>query len=606
MLFGLATWRPAAGSVYDSHMKLGKPFLLASLILQSLWAIADISYRVTPDATRQVLTVEITIPVKGPTVSLQIPNWAPGSYVLSDNFRRIQDLKATTEAGSPIEVQHPNDYTWTLVSGQSGSVRVTYQVASPLMDGAIQYSGPSTYMYVVDRKEEPCRLEVALPADWKIACGLDEDGARNKFKAPGYDVLADNPVSMGNLLIDTYTVRGKPHYIVMRGAAKSDVDRAYLIKVSKLISESQTDFFGNIPYNKYVWHFSVNDALSGGGGLEHLSSTQIGLASAVGPVNVKVNSHEFFHLWNVKRIRSKVLGPFDYTQLPKTGALWWLEGTTDYYAHLLLLRYGWYSEAEFQKDIIANINAIRSNPARLEISPYDASYRVGEAANGRGNSNGYRISYYTLGFLAGLCLDTELRFRTNGRRSLDDVIRALYEQCKDFKPGFEEDGIRAQLVRFGGQSMGEYYDRVIMKAGEMPLEEALAKMGLALAQGAETYVDHGISWSPAKADKGARVRTAAGPAKGNLMSDDLILSINGRSTALSLNRDISKAMQTELEKAKEGQAIALHIKRGDQEMDVAVTPIAATRTVWQITALPKDAAKDRFRMGWYYAGKRKP
>lgn len=587
-------------------MKLGKALLLAAFLLQSFWAWAEISYRVTPDTTRNVLTVEIAIPAQGAPLSLQMPNWAPGSYVLVDNFRRIQNLKAFSGTGEALELAHPNDYTWTINAAPQGMVRVTYEVPAVPVDGAIQYSGPSTYMYVVDRKNEPCKLEVVIPADWKIACGLDEDGGRSKFKAPDYDTLADNPVSMGDLLIDTYTVRGKPHYIVMRGAAKKDVDRAYLLKVSKHISESQTDFFGNIPYNKYVWHFSVSDSADGGGGLEHLSSTQIGLASGVGPRNVKVNSHEFFHLWNVKRIRSKVLGPFDYTQLPKTGALWWLEGTTDYYANLLLLRYGWFSENEFQKVIISNVNAIRNNPARLEISPYDSSYRVGEAANGRGNSNGYRISYYNLGFLAGLCLDTELRFRTNGRRSLDDVVRALYQQCKDGEPGFEEDGIRAQLVRFGGQSMGDFYDRVVMKAGEMPLEEELAKMGLKLAQGTEAYADHGISWSPSKADKGARVRTATGPAQGNLMSDDLILSINGQSTALGLNRDISKTMQSELEKAKAGQPIPLHIKRGDQEMDVSVTPVSATRTVWQITALPSDRDKDRLRMGWYYAGKRKP
>ncbi|MFY9234583.1 MAG: hypothetical protein WAO58_09005 [Fimbriimonadaceae bacterium] len=581
--------------------------LLLLAIALPLLARAEIQYKVTPLPESNQLRVEITAPVDSSSeVSFQMPNWAPGSYRLVDHYDRVRDLKITDEIGNELAPTQPNKYTWTVPTAGKTTVKVAYLLASAVIDGAMHYSGPSTYMYVVGRKGEATKLEVALPAGWSIATGLDEDGSKTRFTAPDFDVLADNPVSLGDLLIDTYTLRGKPHFIVMRGAAKADVDRANLLKACRQVTESQADFFGGLPYNKYIWHFSVNDSPDGAGGLEHLSSTQIGLASGVGPRVVSVLSHEFFHLWNVKRIRSKALGPFDYTQLPKTGALWWLEGVDDYYANLLLFRYGAWSESQWHRSVVGNLSGVRGNPARMEISPHDASLRVGEAANGRGNSNGFRISYYNTGFLVGLCLDIEMRARTNGRRSLDDVMKALWQLCKGGKPGFEEDEIRKQLVRFGGPGMGDFYDRIVMTPGELPVEEQLAKVGLKLAQGPESFADHGILWFASKANGGARVRIAQGPAEGNLMPDDTILAINGRSTELKTNKDISLVMQAELDKAKMGQAIALKVKRGEATMDISVIPAAGTRTVWQITPLEDTPDQKRLRMGWYYAGKRKP
>jgi predicted metalloprotease with PDZ domain len=571
------------------------------LVLCCALSLAEISYKVTPDAGQGRLNVEITIPVRAATVELQMPNWAPGSYRLVDYFAGVKELRAVDGSGTEITATKPNDYTWSFAAPKQ-SLKVTYWLSSQVNDGAMHYSGPSTYLYVVGRKEEPCTLEVALPSGWKIASGLDEDGAPHKFKAPNYDVLADNPVSMGNLLIDTYTVRGKPHYIVMRGAAKSDVDRQYLLKACKHVTEAQADFFGGLPYSKYVWHFSVNDALDGAGGLEHLSSTQISLPSGVGPRAVSVISHEFFHLWNVKRIRSKPLGPFDYTKLPKTGALWWLEGTTDYYAHLLLYRYGWWGEDMWHKDIIDNLAGVRANPARMEVSPHDASMRVGEAANGRGNSNGYRVSYYNTGFLVGLCLDTELRHVTGGRRSLDDVMRALWALNKDDKPGFEEDEIRKQLVRFGGQSMGAFYDRVVMQPGELPIETQLEKMGLSLAQGDLKRTDTGIAWFAVRGE-GARVRSATGSAKDRLLANDTIVSIDGQNLKLPSLRAVSAAMQAALAKARPGTTLTLRVMRGEGELDVDLIPVETTQKGWVITKTA-DAQKAKLRDGWYFTAKR--
>lgn len=587
--------------------------VLPGLLFVACQSLADITYKVTPLPAQEKMQIEMIMGTKSPTTTLQMPNWAPGSYRLVNNYSRVSDLKATASNGQAIEAPtKPNDYTWVFKTPVD-AVTFTYTVPMQVSAGATHYSGPSTYLYVVDRKTEKCKLELVLPEGWEGITGLDAGTGEDTYIAPDYDVLADNPVTMGDYILDKYMSRGKPHYIVLRGAARQDVDRGYLLRACKHVTEAQADFFGGLPYNKYVWHFATNDSADGAGGLEHLSSTQISLASGVGPRAVGVISHEFFHLWNVKRIRSVPLGPFDYTVLPKTGALWWLEGVTDYYAHLLLHRYGWWDEKTLLDDVIGQVRGVRANARRMEVSPHDASMRVGEAANGRGNSQGFGVSYYNTGFLVGLCLDIEIRYQTGGRRSLDDVMLALWEQNKDNKPGFAEDEIRKQCVRFGGQALGPFYDKVVMQPGELPVEAQLAKVGLKLAQGPQTYTRLGFGWRAQRPTQdnlegGAVVRGVEndGPAKDALKNGDRIVAINGKNVALSTNKDISLAVDAELDKAKPGQPIKLKIKRGTETLDVEVVPVSGTReNVWQITPIAGDSKAAELRSNWYFSGKKK-
>ncbi len=557
-----------------------------------------------PEAEGKQLQITMSVPVKEKTVDVQIPNWSPGAYMLSVFNKNIKDISAATEDGKPLTVAHPDDNTWHLDVNGSKKVKITYSVASSLNDGAMHYSGPPTYLYVVGRKQERCLLKLVTPANWRIACGLDADGKMpGAFVAPTYDVLADNPVTMGNFILDRYIVKGKKHYVALRNPASRDVDMAHLIKACKYVSEAENDFWGATPYSHYVWHFSVNDAADGAGGLEHLSSTQIGLASGVGPRAVSVLSHEFFHLWNVKRVRSKPLGPFDYLVLPKTGALWWLEGVTDYYANLLLTRYGWATEKELYASLIDNLHGVRRNPARLEVSPYEASYRVGEAANGRGNSNGYKISYYNTGWLAGLCLDLEIRAQSGGKHSLDDVARALWKLCKNDRPGFEEDEIRKQCIHFGGPSLGDFYDRVIMKAGELPVEDELAKVGLKIEEHEQTFANIGFVSRPNKNDGGARVMTA--DKESPIKSGDLIIQVDGNPLDVKSNRSIAAEIARFSTQAQIGKSIKFHVKREGAEMDVSATPTEGKRMTKFLEVVNRnDLAKARLRSNWIFAGKK--
>jgi len=573
-------------------------------------AQAEIDYHVKVDPGQKLVFVTMHVPAKTGPVSIQIPNWSPGAYAYGNNYENVQDVKAVDASGASLTVEHPDKNTWSATATKNGGVTFSYALptrirgfggggGAPTEQTFIQLSGPSTYMYVLGRKSERCKVTFEVPKDWPVVTGLDgTGGGTNTYHAPTYDVLADNPISMGDIFVDKYTLRGVDHYVVLEGDAKKDVDRARLLKDARFVSAAETDFFGGAPYHKYVWHFSVYPAPDGAGGLEHLSSTQISLASGEGPRSQSVLAHEFFHLWNVKRIRSSVLGPFDYITLPKTGALWWLEGVTDYYATLLPYRYGEWKRDMFYAGILSNYNSVETNPAHLKVSPNDASMRVGDANGGRGNSNGFEISYYNLGWLCGLCLDTEIRAESHGKHSLDDVIHALFDECKNDKPGFAEDEIRHQCIRFGGEALGPFYDQVVMRPGELPIGSQLAKMGLVLQQKEEPFVDAGFV-AAANRGRGIRVVTVRDAAKGKLQVGDTVQSMDGQDLTTMTPVQVAAFLKEHVEGASVGKSISLVVMRGEDKVTVSVDPANSTRTVRSVIPDASASAEAvRLREQW--------
>lgn len=567
-------------------------------------ALAEIDYHVSVLPDQQQIQVEMDIPAKEGKVAVQMPSWMPGAYVYGNFYEHVTDVKAKDAGGSPLVVEHPEKNTWTVDFPWEGTLDISYAIplnglrrfgggADPSF---VQIAGPATYMYVVGRKGERCKIDFQVPKDWPVMLSLDPvRNQPNTFSAPSYDVLADAPVSTGKITVLQYEQHGKPHYIVLDGKYQNDVDKQKLMQDCRFVSAAETDFFGSVPYHRYVWHFIVYPGADGGGGLEHLGSTQISLAKGLGPLTQSVLSHEFFHLWNVKRIRPKVLGPFDYTTLPRTGALWWLEGVTDYYAWLLPYRYGEWERDQFFKGIVRNYDSVENNPAHLTVSPYEASLRVADANNGQGNSNGYQISYYNLGWLCGMCLDIEIRSRTGGRKSLDDVIRALYNECKDNKPGFEEGEIRNLLVRIGGPTLGPLYDQIVMKAGELPVPQELEKVGLKVDQHEEPYVNVGFTMVVRPDGKGG-IRGISGPAESKLQPGDTITTIEGEAVTADNNAALSAKYLTG---AKAGNPVHLTVQRGDQTVQVEITPVAATRTIRTIVEDPSASpAAIQLRNGW--------
>lgn len=579
---------------------LTRSLVTASLVGVVALASADVFYTVTLAQGSPTAQVDVSLSKVGARFTFAMPNWPPGAYRLSYPFKQVKDMVVTDGKGNALLPVGEKDGEWVVNGVQGGKLHIRYAVPVQTHDGALHFSGPNTYVYFPDRMNEKCKLTVVAPSDWKVLCGLDATGSSDRvYSAPDYDTLADNPVSAGNIIVDRYEVDKKPHTIALMGEFRDDIDRAELLRLCRYVTESQRDFFSGLPYRKYVWHFFVSDGLYGGGGLEHLSSTQIGMASGLKGGIPSLLAHEFFHLWNVKRIRSKVLGPFDYSQLPKTGALWWLEGVTDYYADLLMYRYGWSSRDTLMGAFVnSNYLPVLNSPNKDKVSAYSSSVRVGETDGGLGNSSGYLMSYYELGWLQGLCLDIELRVQTQGKATLDHVTRALWDLCRTSGQGFEEGEIRRQLVKFGGPGLGEFYDRTVMSAGMPPAKEQLAKIGLLIEERSVPTVEIGFGWTASKAQGGATVRNLKAPADG-LQARDLIVEIGGTSLALPRNRAIAEAMEAAIASAQVGVPLKLKVKRGEQLLDVAVTPVAGTKTETVVVDDPNaTAAQAALRAAW--------
>lgn len=555
----------------------------------SAFSIADISYKVSvvQGETDGHLHVEMTIPTGTGREVIECPVWEPGAYDEGDYGKRVQNFAVVNSDGSSADSQHPDFSTW-VVEGKRGSLLVSYDIPARISNNQLHYSGPATYLYVKGRKEEPCHLDMELPTGWKLAIGLDPEGKTpGHYYAPTYDVFADTPVTMGDITIDQYMSHGKPHYIALYGQGVPNVDQKFLIKACKYVSDAEGTFFGEVPYKRYVWHFNTFNAPDGGGGLEHLNGTEITLSSGVGPGMQGVLMHEFFHLWNVKRIRSKVLGPFDYTQLPRTGALWWLEGVTDYYAHTLETRYGWAGPDRLYGSIASNYQSVENNPAHLQVSPYDASFRVRDAGGGRGNSNGLNISYYNLGWLGGLLLDIDIRSHTGNRKTLDDVELALWKECRNNQPGFQEDEIRNLCEKIGGPEVAKDFDAWIMNPGELPVADSLKKIGLSLVTTQQERPKAPFSFGP-NMDESKPAMVVTDPGTTDLKKGDQVLSYAGIDFTSQAGMG---SLFRKMRDLKPGDKVPITVKRDGQEVNATVTIGSQEFTVYSVTADP-NASKE--------------
>jgi predicted metalloprotease with PDZ domain len=467
--------------------------VLSATVLAGAQAGPKVQYTVSmPQPASHYFEVALRVAhAGGAPLRLVLPVWTPGSYMVREYARHVQDFFAQG-GGRALAWRKVNKNTWEIDARDAGPVEARYRVyanelgvrSSDLDDEHGYFNGATLLMYPEGRKNEPYELTVAPHGDWQVATGLDPvPGKANTFTAPDYDVLVDSPVEMGRFELLEFAVRGVPHRIALHGPAR--MDRARMVRDFERIVSKQVEMFGEIPYKRYL--FILHAGISGGGGLEHLNSTSLQTARLSfrrekdWEAFLDLVSHEFFHLWNVKRIRPEALGPFDYTQENYTRALWISEGLSDYYSSLVLARAGLVTPKRYFRMLATLIQDYRRTPGRLvqsaEESSFDAwikYYRRDE------NSVNSQISYYDKGALLGLMLDLEIRRRTAGQRSLDDVMRALNENYAKKDRGFPEAGFQKVAEQVAGGSLAPFFADYVAGVKELPLEETLRGAGLTL------------------------------------------------------------------------------------------------------------------------------
>lgn len=580
------------------------PWLL-QIVAQAASAVSVITYTVKPLPETKQFEITLDVPrIHGDSLRVQIPTWSPGAYIVAGFASSIMDVTAQSKDGKALDVTHPDKQTWEVSTHGVTEARIRYHVNNSdlvMVDGKpkrAHLSGPRSYFYVVGRKNERVEaLVIMADAGWKVATSLDGDdtprlgpaGATYHFRAPNYDVLADAPIEMGDFAEDTFEVRGVPHRIVLYGDY-AHVDRAKLTEYCKRIAEEEIRFFNDAPMKRYVFMFRVGGPIGrGAGGLEHLGSTEIGFSGPVDDRTRSVIAHEYFHLWNVKRIRPEVLGPFDYIDPPHTKNLWWSEGVTSYYGDLLSRRAGINTDDEYLKHLADTITLLQNNPARLRVTADDSSYNVWNGGGSQGFGN---LSYYTKGELIGLCMDLRIRHETRNRRSLDDVIRDLYRLCdKGRGPGFGEDEIRAAVSRVAGKDLSAFYDALVRSTADMPFAECLAFAGLTIAQAEKPTVssDSGMFLRPDL--KGMRIRGVrpGGAAEtAGFMTGDLLTALDGDPKALA-----------GLQAVKPGATVRLTFERDGKEMEKRFTMGSVERRPFSIAVIPTATPEStRLRDSW--------
>jgi predicted metalloprotease with PDZ domain len=444
-------------------------------------------------------------------IQFAMPVWAPGSYLVREFERHVEGINATVD-GKSAECTKVKKNVWHIRSNGK-KVTLSYRVyafelsvRSSFLDSRHAYiNGTSVLMYVKNRINEPHIISINPHPDFKtISVSLPRNG--NTFTAESYDHLADSPMEIGNHKTFSFMASGVNHTFAMYGDVTYDEEK--IKKDVTAIVKEAVAVFGEHPCKEYL--FIVHHVPNGGGGLEHLYSTTLqtdrdtyksenSYKGFLGLV-----AHEYFHLWNVKRLRPIELGPFNYDEENYTHNLWLAEGVTSYYDNLLLRRAGIMTEAAFVNNTIGDCNAIANLPADRIQSVADASFDAWIKYY-RPHENGQNsiLSYYTKGNLLGFLIDVELLHLSKGKYSLDNLMRNLYEKYyKKLGRGYTDQEVLAELVLLGGPSMEKFYNDYILGNKPIDYPHFFDIMGLELIDQNkklnEAYLGAAISWKGGK------------------------------------------------------------------------------------------------------------
>lgn len=536
-------------------------------------------------------------------LDFRMPVWTPGSYLIREFAKNTQEVAAHDAQQKPLPFKKVNKNTWRVQTAGSGQVTLSYRVyanelsvrTSHVDASHANINGTSVFMFLDGYLDRPSTVTIVPPAEWREISTTLEPLDDNPWvrTAPDYDVLVDSPIEIGNQEIIEFTAAGVPHEIVIHGEGNYVESR--LVDDFKAIVEETTKLMGENPCDRFI--FFLHNADRRGGGLEHLNSTSIivnrwtytgnSYTAFLGTV-----THEYFHVWNVKRLRPEPLGPFDYSSENYTELLWVAEGITTYYDDLILKRanligmYRYFEIVTRHMELVEN--AAGHQIQSLAEASFDAwikHYRPDE------NSLNSTISYYTKGALAGLLLDLEILFRTQGKKSLDDVMRLLYEKTFIEKNrGFTTEEFIEAAEAVSGKDLTRFFKDYVFGTKPLDYSKYLGYAGLKLSS--EPAV-------PGRPDLGADLYSSDGRLRIStidfgssawdfgLNSGDEIISVNGYRTP-----DQSTFSQV-LNQHAPGDSVELVISRDGMIQSLPISLRAGTDRVFRIDKKEKASKTEK-------------
>jgi predicted metalloprotease with PDZ domain len=574
------------------------PFSLLLALFGARPAHATIEYTVSvahPD--RHIFSVTMRVPNVRNSLTLQMPAWNT-LYQIRDFSAHMMQVQSRDEENHALPFVKLDKQTWQVTG--NGTVTITYPIywdeagpfASQLNPDHAFLNLAMILLYVPDRRSEDTRLRFdGVPDSWRVAVELDwsAGNATGAYTAPGYDALVDAPVEMG--AFDEFRIEagGRPIRVVVHGDAG---DRAKLSDTLKRIVDYQVSLMGGAPFREYLFIFHVGQNF-GGGGMEHSNCTTI---SADVPAQLpSYSAHEFFHAWNVKRIRPQSLEPVDYTKEMWTKSLWFAEGVTNTYGSYTLVRTGLWSAQQFYGNLASQINELESRPAHrwqsAEQSSLDAWYEKYPLYTRPEES----VSYYNKGQLLGVALDITIRDRTGNRAGLDDMLRALNtEYAQQGRYYDDSEGLRAvaeNVIRKkapdADADLKSFFDQYVSGTAEIPFSSILERAGLSLRDTTQHRASLGfaINRDPNGALTVAALEHESAASQSGLSEGDIVIGINGQ--------DVPRAPDRWLRDHQPDERVTLRVRRAGEELEFSFPLGRVTDATYQINELPNATEKQR-------------
>jgi predicted metalloprotease with PDZ domain len=539
--------------------------------------------------------VEGVYPTGGqPQIELFMAVWTPGSYLVREYERHVERVAATGAAGRPRSVQKTRKNRWSIETGGAPAVTVTYRVYGREMtvrnnwieSSFAMLNGAPTFLTLADGKPHAHEVQIVTPVTWKgIATPLMPVADKpNTFVAEDFDTLVDSPIIVGNPVIREFQVAGKRHYLVLEGdTSLFDVKRA-VADVQKIV-EAGGKVMGRYDYPHYYFLNMITEA---SGGLEHKNSF-LGMAGRYTTRTHRAYlgwlgllAHEYFHNWNIKRLRPIELGPFDYENEVHSRALWIGEGFTDYYASVLVRRAGLATREEFLDELSNMIEQVQTTPGRLVTSVAMASfdtwikqYRPDE------NTANTSINYYPKGGVIAFLLDAKIRKATNGAKSLDDAMRLAYSRHTGEK-GYTLDQFYQAMSDAAGVDLKPWFARVVETTDELEYTEALEWFGLRFRP-VETKNAHAWLGASTRADAGRLVVTGV---RRETPALDSGLNVDDEIIAIDDVRVRADGLNARLEQYKPGDRVMLLVARRDRMIRLDATLGTEPGRVWRLEVSP--------------------
>lgn len=579
---------------------------------------ATIAYEVDlADVKNHYIQVRMRAPATGETTELMLPAWTPGSYLMREYARNIDSLTAETVDGKPLSIEKVRKNRWQVNTKGLKEFIVNYRLycrEASVRTNFVNHeyavlNGAPTFLTVPERMDSKHEVTLKMPPHWqRSATALRPSSEKaNVYTAENYDEIVDSPIVAGNLRFYPFQVAGISHVLVNVGEQGNWDGEQAAKDLAKLVA-AHHEIWGTIPYQQY--HF-LNVIGNGGGGLEHDNSCLVmtGRWSYRDKSRYKrwlsLASHEFFHTWNVRRLRPRPLVTYDYENEVYLKSLWIAEGVTSYYENLALARAGLISTRELLSNLSQDIQTVQSTPGRkkqsLKESSYDTwikFYRPDE------NSSNTRISYYSKGAVVAFLLDAKIRSMTDGQKSLDDVMRLMFERYE--KTGYLPSDFRSVASEVAGEDLNPFFAATVDRTDDLDFDEALLYFGMNFS-GRPRPTNPGDEQK--KPSKTTEMTVSKIPWLGARTSDNIVTSVVAESpaTEAGLNPDdeilaindyrVSGSVDSWVNKFKVGDEVDFLVARGGRLLRLPVTLAPRPNNTWRLTTdrKPSDEQKESLK-----------